>query len=186
MPVVIGQKPDHGFDHPVGLLTDCHRRVERFLGVLVELGGKLEGSQLDESQRQSLSTALRYFREAAPKHTADEEESLFPRLRRSSQPEAAAALAEMERLEADHRHVAPMHAEVDLLASKWLADAALPAAEAARFKHLTLTLAELYREHIRVEEDYVFPIAAKALDTEALMAVGREMAARRNAGHEGP
>jgi hypothetical protein len=36
---------------------------------------------LTEETRAALETALRYFREAAPKHTADEEESRFPRLR---------------------------------------------------------------------------------------------------------
>ena len=34
MPVRIGGRPEHGFDEPLGLLSDCHRRIERFLGVL--------------------------------------------------------------------------------------------------------------------------------------------------------
>jgi hypothetical protein len=41
---------------------------------------------LNEEQRGAFEAALRYFREAAPKHTADEEESLFPRLRRIGAP----------------------------------------------------------------------------------------------------
>ena len=32
MLVKIGQPVDHGFDAPLGLLSDCHRRIEKFLG----------------------------------------------------------------------------------------------------------------------------------------------------------
>ena len=42
---------------------------------------------MTEETRVALESALRYFREAAPKHTADEEESLFPRLRQMHLPE---------------------------------------------------------------------------------------------------
>jgi len=78
MPVVIGAKPENSFAEPIGLLEDCHRRIERFLSVLAQLSGQVS---LTADQRASLETALRYFREAAPKHTADEEETLFPRFR---------------------------------------------------------------------------------------------------------
>ena len=37
MPLQIGQPLDHDFDEPLGLLTDCHRRIEYFLDVLVTL-----------------------------------------------------------------------------------------------------------------------------------------------------
>ena len=34
MPVQLGSQPEHGFDRPLGLLSDCHRRIERFLEML--------------------------------------------------------------------------------------------------------------------------------------------------------
>lgn len=34
MAVQIGAKPDSGFDDPIGMLEDCHRRSEAFLGIL--------------------------------------------------------------------------------------------------------------------------------------------------------
>ena len=78
MPVQIGSKA-HNFGDPTGLLSDCHRRIEMFMQVLERVAQTIDSSP-EEEVRQSLETALRYFREAAPKHTADEEESLFPRL----------------------------------------------------------------------------------------------------------
>jgi hypothetical protein len=42
-------------------------------------------------------------------------------------------------------------------------------------------LSELYDEHIRVEDNEVFPLAASSLPSSDLHAMGREMAERRGA-----
>ena len=97
------------------MLGDCHRRIVRYLHVLVVLATQQKGGQLSDEQRALLSTSLRYFREAAPKHTADEEESLFPRLRRIESPDIEAVLARIESLEQDHECADRSHVEVDRL-----------------------------------------------------------------------
>ena len=74
MPVQIGA-PTHNFTDPTGLLSDCHRRVEMFLGTLEAVANVIDRPATEESRR-ALESALRYFAQAAPKHTADEEESL--------------------------------------------------------------------------------------------------------------
>jgi hypothetical protein len=73
------------------MLGDCHRRIERSLNVLVSVA-RQNGGWLDEGQRTALVTSLHYFRDAAPKHTADEEDSLFPSLRQTCDAEAIAFL----------------------------------------------------------------------------------------------
>ena len=70
------------FMDPIGLMSDCHRRIEMFLNTLSE-AADCTGRSLKEEEGRALDAALRYFREAAPKHNADEEQSLFPRLRRA-------------------------------------------------------------------------------------------------------
>lgn len=90
MPVQIGAKA-HSFSDPTGLLSDCHRRIEMFLASLQRVGEMID-RPLSDDARTALESALRYFRESAPKHTADEEESLFPRLRQMQDPEIEAAL----------------------------------------------------------------------------------------------
>ena len=57
-----------------------------------------EGRQLSHDERQSLDTVLRYFREAAPRHNADEEESRFPRLRLLPDLDVGRVLADLARL----------------------------------------------------------------------------------------
>ncbi|MCC6675541.1 MAG: hemerythrin domain-containing protein [Phycisphaerales bacterium] len=173
MPVPLGPANDHGFDEPIGLLTDCHRRVESFLGVLRRVAEG--GPALSDERARALRESLRYFREAAPRHTADEEESLFPRMRRAG----SNALSEVERLEADHAHAAPMHAEVERLGGAWLAKGTMDPADQARLLSTVIDLETLYREHIRAEESMVFPEAARLLSARELAEVGSEMRARR-------
>jgi len=179
VPVVIGAKRESGFRDPIGLLTDCHRRVEKFLSVLVQVIAQAKGGPPSAEQRTALDTALRYFREAAPKHTADEEESLFPRLRTVGGPELCAVLDRVTALEQDHVEAEKRHAGVDRLGQAWLTDEMLPPAEAARFSELVSELTDLYRVHIAMEEREVFPAAAAALGHAEREAVGIEMAARR-------
>lgn len=101
MAVQIGEKT-HAFSDPTGLLSDCHRRVEMFLGML-EAVAKVIDRPATEETRRALESALRYFGEVAPKHTADEEESLFPRLRQMHDAEMEAAFSRLEQLEEEHR-----------------------------------------------------------------------------------
>jgi hemerythrin-like domain-containing protein len=178
MPVVINARPERGFDDPIGLLGDCHRRIERFLSVLARVAAEGRGP-LDAATGAAFENALRYFRDAAPKHTADEEHSLFPRLRQSGHPEAAAAAARASALERDHRLAVELHAQVDALGRAWLGSGALDSAEAQRLSRLLAGLAALYGSHIAAEDNEVFPVAARVLSLADRAAMGGEMAARR-------
>lgn len=179
MPVVIGAKRESTFEDPIGLLGDCHRRVERFLSVLVRVASDAKGRALSVEQRNALESALAYFRNAAPKHTADEEESLFPRMRSHEAAQIAAVLERIAELESDHARAADWHDEVDDLGCRWLEAGALDAADAQRFVDVLEGLSAMYQRHIAVEETEVFPAAAAELTAEELKAVGEEMAARR-------
>ena len=177
MPIVIGAKRESDFTDPIGMLGDCHRRIERFLDVLVRVAA--DGGTLDDERRGAFNTALRYFREAAPKHTADEEESLFPRLRRVQSAEVRAVLARVESLEEEHVCADRIHGEVDSLGRSWLLEGSLPPEQAARLLTLLLQLRDLYRHHIAAEDNEVFPAAAAALSASDRESIGGEMAARR-------
>ena len=178
MPVQIGATSS-SFADPVSLLSDCHRRIEMFLRVLQAVGERAD-EQLTEEARKSLETALRYFREAAPKHTADEEESLFPRLRRSQDSGMEDVLQRLDSLEADHRDVAPLHSVVDRLGDRYLKLGMLTALEANELREVVAKLVSNYNHHIEMEDSVVFPAAAKLLAKADKLAVAQEMAERRN------
>jgi hemerythrin-like domain-containing protein len=177
MPVQIGSK-SHSFSEPTGLLSDCHRRIEMFLSSLERVAASTDRPLNSESQ-QALEAALRYFREAAPKHTADEEESLFPRLRQMNHPELQAAIRRLEPLEQDHRRADALHGEVDRLGRACLERGVLSADESRRFRQDILALIDIYKEHIRIEDEDVFPVAGKMLSSSDKAAIAGEMAARR-------
>lgn len=168
---------EHGFDEPLGLLSDCHRRIEKFLAVLKKVASDAP-EPLDDRHRQALETALNYFEKAAPRHTEDEEHSLFPRL--AQHPEARDA---MRGLEADHQRADALHVEVQSLGRRWLAEERLPSEKRERMLDSLGSLECLYHEHIRREDEDVFPLAARLLPSAALAEIGREMAARRGLSH---
>ncbi len=179
MPIKIGQGPDHGFDEPLGLLSDCHRRIEHFLRVLIAVDEKAAGGPLTPEYRNALEGSLRYFETAAKRHTADEEVSLFPRIREAGDPAATQALALLDRLEHDHGEADAHHAAVDTLVRRWLANDSLQRSEAKELRDRLARLQSLYERHIALEDEELFPAAARALNARQITEIGREMAARR-------
>lgn len=175
----LGQSPDHDFDAPLGLLSDCHRRIERFLDVMIQVCVARAGDEPHADEREALRRATEYFRVAAPRHTQDEEESLFPRLRAAGDPRVADVLAEIERLEADHEAAAQKHAEVECLVTHWLDAGRLTSGAVAGLSRALQELKSLYQTHIAVEDERVLPLAADVLSREEIRSLGHEMARRR-------
>ena len=179
MGIQIGAKPDSDFGDPIGLMSDCHRRVERFLDQLLRLAEDVHGRTLTSVEQKGLETALRYFRTGAPMHTEDEEKSLFPRLRELNRPDADAVLTEMERLEMQHRTAEAAHAEVDDIGLQWLREGRLSDGRGDTMARLLRLLREAYRTHIAYEDENLFPLAKRLLDPAQVEQIGREMAGRR-------
>ena len=177
MGIQIGAKPDAGFDDPIGMLKDCHRRIEQFLHVLCLVVERAPGRPLSEEEAAAVKSALNYFRVGGQRHTADEEESLFPRMR--AEQATASALKEIEALETDHRQADDLHAAVENLYTSWLEGKPLSADELQQLRAATERLKQLYQGHILIEENLVFPRAAEGLDRAALAEIGQEFRARR-------
>ena len=176
MGVQIGARPDSGFDDPLGMLEDCHRRIERFLHILCIVPARAAGRPLNEEESAAATAALHYFQEGGRRHNADEEESLFPRLRAAQPDDSQARLAD---LEDDHRRTGDLHQQVEALFRKWIDSSALTSSEHQDLLSATAELQRIYAEHIRLEESTVFLHAAQVLDKKAIAAIGLEFQARR-------
>lgn len=174
----IGAKPESDFSEPLGMLSDCHKRIQFFLKDLVRLAEVAE-QLLDASSRVALERALRYFQESGPRHTADEEESLFPRLRAIKDDRMQQALAKIDELEADHQRANVAHDEVDAIGRQWLQEGSLNTGHAARLKSLLRGLSQLYEHHLHIEDTELFPVARSVLRSHDKTDIGREMAQRR-------
>ncbi|MFN7928085.1 MAG: hemerythrin domain-containing protein [Blastocatellia bacterium] len=177
MAITIGRKLENDYTNPLGMLSDCHRRIERFLALLLTVTKEIQGQPLQPEYRTAFTTALRYFREGAPKHTLDEEESLFPRLHKS--PKAQAMLCRLADLHADHAVAEARHHTVEVLGSRWLDEETLTPTDVQSLAEKLEQLSALYQRHIAIEDAEIFPLAGQILKREELAEIAQEMAARR-------
>jgi hemerythrin-like domain-containing protein len=176
MAIQIGAKPDSGFDDPIGMLTDCHRRIEHFLQILCLVAERPSSRAMTDEETAAVHASLQYFRAGGQRHNADEEQSLFPRLRATCGDEDSDQIAG---LESDHKDASALHACVEELYAAWIKSGGLNERDQEKLSSMTKKLQELYQQHIQLEEQVIFPRAARALDVETIAAIGREFRARR-------
>lgn len=165
-----------GFDTPFEMLEACHERVQRSLALLQKLQDYLHDHPCDDSARQAARDVLRYFDIAAPLHHEDEELHVFPPLLERG---AADAVAAVRQLQQDH----------EAMSANWQAARALLRALAdggqnafsAQEEAVLARFAGVYGEHIRIEEDVVYPAARALLAPAVVQAMGVEMRRRRGA-----
>jgi len=172
--------PSVGFEQPFEMLGACHERVQRSLDLLQRLCGHVRSQGADASARQAAHDVLRYFDVAAPLHHQDEELHVFPPLLAQAQAGGDAAVAALVRqLQRDHVAMA-QYWEVARVPLQALAqgelEAFMPEHEAA-FDRFTAQ----YVQHLRHEDDTVYPAARSALEPQTVRHMGQEMARRRGA-----
>ena len=167
------------FEQPFEMLTACHERVDRMLRLLDRLCQHLDAKGLDEQAAQAARDVMRYFDLAAPDHHEDEERHVFPRLLAGNDENVKTVV---RRLQQDHRDMTVNWVEArEVLrrvsegsAPTWTGLSETDRATLARF-------AGLYADHIRAEEDVVYPAASALIEAPELQRMGTEMAARRTA-----
>lgn len=178
MPVKIGFKHQK-IGESLALLSDCHRRIERFLYVLITVSRQSLGNELNPEQQRVVETALKYFRDTAPRHELDEEESLFPRMRASGSPLVERVLNRLETLEEEHPILELHHKEVECLFKLWIVRGWLSEQEGHHLRAMLSKLSRMYHKHIHLEETEVFPLAREVLKPLEIESIRHEMAARR-------
>jgi hemerythrin-like domain-containing protein len=160
-------------DRPLEHLLACHRRIEERLATLDTAGRHLHDRR-DEAL-QAISNSLAFFDVNVARHSADEEESIFPRLRERL---PASDLRLLNRLEDDHAAADKLLGDL-----RGLFEAAqqghIEAALQSDFIETVQNLTDLFRVHIAAEDEHLIALATSALDSESLIAIADEMKARR-------
>lgn len=159
----------------VGLMLECHERIRAFSALAVEVARRMDLAAAEVAE--ACARCERYFTEALPRHVADEEESLLPRLRGHSAA-VDEALAVMHAQHDEHRPL--LTAFLEALRDVRLA----PGDEAAR-RRLAL-LAERLRHdfdaHLGLEERVLFPAISASWTPEQSARAVEELRARRGRG----
>jgi hemerythrin-like domain-containing protein len=161
-------------DRPLEHLMDCHRRIEDRLATLERVVPILQ-SQARWSEALEAVEHVRHFLDSnGVLHTADEEVSLFPRLRSKA---TAQEIAFFDRLEADHDAAEATYAELKAVVQEL--ERRTEAALVGQFTSLVSRLCGLYRRHIEEEDTLLIPIARRLLSEPELAAIAAEMKSRR-------
>lgn len=164
----IGKGPRAGgTEGVVPRLLDCHERIRRFTGHAVRLGGDDEAPP--DQVREAAAQVLSYFQKSLPHHSADEDESVAPRL--PDVPQVA---------EMSEQHV-DIHATLDELIPLWqqlVEDPAKRDIYQTRLALLAARLQRLFDAHLDLEESTIFP-AIERLPKPVQDEIVAEMIARR-------
>lgn len=152
-------------DHPLEHLVACHGRIEERLATLERAGACLESRTAEALE--AIQSCLRYFDTSGALHTADEEESVFPRLRARLSPTER---AEIEMLEMQHRDAEQLYTALKQAVAR---------ADAAQYRAAVERFAALYRAHIAFENRELIRVARRDLRPADLAAITREMKSRR-------
>ena len=161
-------------DRPLDHLLACHRRIEERLESLERAAAHLDDRR-DEAC-QAIENSFRFLDSSGVLHTADEEESIFPRFTGALTIEEKAFV---EGLELQHQETEKVYGELKRFYLAWKDSAPSAPAAKDRFRSLVARLCDLYRSHIAAEDTQLVPIGRRVLDAEQLAAIATEMKARR-------
>lgn len=159
----------------VDMLLACHQRIRNFTGIATRLG-EVEGAGASEIANAA-ETVHRYYSIALPLHEADENDSVYPRLR--DRLTDASERASLQSMVDQH---GPIDAVVARLLPLWEQLRVHPerlAVSAPALRQDSLTLQQLWTEHLALEEQIVFPLIRARLTPEDLRDIHREMKHRR-------
>lgn len=171
------RSPSVGFEAPFEMLSACHERVERMLDLLARLRSHLLTNGCDAQAATAATDVMRYFDLAAPQHHLDEELHVFP---------AVLALHDgrlgllVVRLQRDHRDMEKCWAAVrQALARVAHADAKNRRPFSDVDQADMDAFVTIYKDHIKAEEEQVYPQAKQALSLDQLVVMSRDMVGRR-------
>ncbi len=152
--------------------------MEEELSLLAECIDRLGGGNRDTEAIERLGDIAAFFNRTNPRHIADEEESLFPRLRAHDEPALHQVL---DALTAEHREQRALETELADIAAR-LAKGADTAALGPHLAQIATALIAAYSDHIRIENEVLIAAIDTHLSPKVQAEAFAEMRARR--GHD--
>lgn len=157
-------------DDAIALLLGCHQRIRHFTRVAVDLSRW----EAPPDQVQAAARGVhRYYTQALPLHEADENDSIYPRLRAAAPPSELAAANQA--MVDQHRG---LDTRIAALIPQWEAVARDPL-HAENTGPEAAALLAAWNDHLDLEERVIFPALRSWLSPEDLAAIRVEMVERR-------
>jgi hemerythrin-like domain-containing protein len=166
-----------GTEDAVDLLMGCHQRIRHFTDVAVKLAHAQGVSPWEASQ--TAAGVHRYFSVSLPLHEADEDRTLQPRLSALADEKVRRALLAM----------GDQHQAIDELIERLLPLLVMVRnnpetlhAVSGEMCGITKALDEIFRAHLQMEEEAIFPAIRTVLSASARQEMLLEMQERRKQG----
>ena len=161
----------------VDLLIGCHLRIRHFTATAVKLA-HAQGASTDEI-RQAAASVYRYYSVSLPLHEADEEDTVRPRLDPVAGERVRHALLAMaDQHQGIYGFVERLMPLLQLVEQN---PGALPQV-GGEMCSLTSALDEIFRAHLELEEQVIFPAIRETLPESARAEMLVEMQQRRRQG----
>ena len=164
-------EPVPNFNDALAVIRAYHVRMLELCRDLTALGEQVELNKVESGFDEAARLVYHYFTTATGLHHRDEEQTLFPRLTRTS---SRLMNPMIERLEEDHVEIEGVW---DQLAPLLRQPGSIE--DKAFFVKAAYRFAQLLRWHIEREEDNFLPEAEKFLSMEQRQLIGAEMARNR-------
>jgi iron-sulfur cluster repair protein YtfE (RIC family) len=175
MPIAISTTPTKpATEDAVDLLLACHERIRNFTATAARLAAAADPPAAEVAQ--AAAGLLRYFTVALPLHEADENLSMYPRLRDAAPPEVIAALDAM--LE-EHRSINAVVQRMKPLLQALELDPARLHLLAGELADCARQLEAFFTAHLKLEEEVIFPAIRLYLPADSREAILAEMRQRR-------
>jgi iron-sulfur cluster repair protein YtfE (RIC family) len=168
----VGGLGNKGRKGPLDMLERSHRRLEENLNQLRAAAEAIAGGPATDADRATVCEVVEFFERSVTRHEADEEQSLFPRLR-----ERGAIDPVLDTLVDEHREHNRLHRRLREITDTWR-DRPPTLDSAQHLLRLVVEIQDAYARHLELEERQLFP-AARELSTRALAEAADEMQARR-------
>jgi len=168
------QESGSTLDRPLEHLTACHRRIEQRLATLERVAAHLDRSPGDALE--AMAACFRFFDSNGALHTADEEQSVFPRLQPRLSGEERIFIAT---LEDQHREADRLYAELKAIGGELQSGRPASRELQERYRAAASRLAELYRSHMAAEDQTLIALGQRVLTAPELAEISREMKNRR-------
>ncbi|MGB8274277.1 MAG: hemerythrin domain-containing protein [Alphaproteobacteria bacterium] len=170
-PSLLDRIPDNLLREPIDFLYAEHYRQLVVCDLIDDLA--LAGNRSKDSH--TAGAVLDYLEHDLCHHIADEEEDLFPALRRLDPNEGIAAVLDLLSQEHAAEQIRGSAVIGALRLSPALEGASMDSSEA----QILFAFAEGQRRHLAWENGIVLPLARRMLSREDLQRIGRRMARRR-------
>jgi iron-sulfur cluster repair protein YtfE (RIC family) len=161
---------------PMEMLSGCHSRIRHFMQLSRTLADAK--SVTDKTVEEAAGAIFRYFTHALPLHEADENDTLFPRLR-DALPHGNLVREAAETMVEQHKAIDELAAELLTICAALSRQPEHLPSVAGHLNDITRALDQIFTAHLHLEESVVFPAVPELLNPAQLEEMYREMHQRR-------